>query len=90
VAQTFDFSAVTNTVGAPSLRSLQGRAAVLPILFLFGSRECLPQLGESSRAIPKRNLRPAFIHSYRPGFVQKIKAIGGWLTFDFNLGTIYN
>src|SRR5882762_8284669 len=26
-------------------------------------------------AIPKRNLRPAFIHSHRPSFVQKIETV---------------
>jgi hypothetical protein len=33
------------------------------------------QLRRSRCAIPKRNLRPAFIHAHRPGLVQKIETI---------------
>jgi hypothetical protein len=34
-----------------------------------------PTAAKLRRPIPDRNLRPSFIHSHRPGFVQKIEAI---------------
>src|ERR1035441_7402119 len=33
------------------------------------------QVGRSRHAIPKRDLRPALIHTHGPGFVQKIETI---------------
>ena len=53
---------ITNTVGAPSLRCLQGRVPRAPAVKL-------------RHPIPERNLRPSFIHPHRPGFIQKIETI---------------
>jgi hypothetical protein len=60
----FDFQHPRHS-GCPVLRVLcEGRESGMPA-----------PVSPSRRAIPKRNLRPAFIHSHRPGFVQKIETI---------------
>jgi hypothetical protein len=57
----FGFADTINTVGAPSFA-------------VFAKGGCHERL-KLGHSIPKRNLRPTFIHAHRPGFVQKIETI---------------
>jgi hypothetical protein len=72
VAQAVDFAGIANTVGAPLLRPLCEEPALsLP----KGRVPRTPAAAQLCHSIPERNLRPAFIHAHRPGFVQKIETI---------------
>src|SRR5438552_10980139 len=60
----FDSAGISNTVGCPVLRALcEGREP-----------QTFKQIRLRSRRL-KRDLRPAFIHSHRSGFVQEIETI---------------
>src|ERR1022692_409094 len=60
----FVFAGIANAVGAPSFACFcEGR---------------VPRPWAAAKLrhpIPERNLRPAFVHSHRPGFGQKIETI---------------
>src|SRR5271167_343535 len=64
VAQASDLAGITNKSGCPVLRVLcEGR---VPRTLAAAKLR---------RAIPERNLRPAFVHPHWSGFVQKIETI---------------
>jgi hypothetical protein len=64
VAQAFDLAVVTEKwVPRPC------------VLCKGGNSRCLRKMGQSRYTPPKRDFRPALIHTHRSGFVQKIETI---------------